>query len=182
MRPLFLKFINSFVNMIVEKNKVISLQYVLREQGKPEIVEQTNAENPLVFLYGVGGMIPTFEANLAGLKVGDSFDFNIDSNEAYGEIRADHVVEIPITQFLSDGKIDSNVVYKGNTLPMRLDNGGIIYGTITNVGIEKVTMDFNHPMAGKDLHFRGEISDIRDATESEIAHGHVHHGGDHHHH
>ena len=170
---------------MIELNKVVSVSYSLHasENGQAEFhVETAGSDHPLLWLYGVGGMIPAFEENLLGKKVNDGFDFKIVAAEAYGIVDPSAVVMIPLDVFKDEkGNIDSNMVKEGQVLPMSDQEGNQLRGTILEVNAEFVKMDFNHPLAGKDLHFEGNILDVRSATEDELAHGHVHGPGGHHH-
>jgi FKBP-type peptidyl-prolyl cis-trans isomerase SlyD len=168
--------------MIIENNKVVSVNYNLSIKGTGEQVEQTSKEHPFVFLFGAGGLLEDFENNLRGKKTGDQFDFFIEHSRGYGVRDEQHVVMIPIDAFLGeDGKLDSANVKVGVILPMVDNDGNRLYGKVLEITAEHVKMDFNHPLAGKDLHFKGEILDIRTATPDELAHGHVHgeHGHQH---
>ncbi len=168
--------------MTIEQNKVVSVNYTLKNKGTGEQVEQTSKEHPFVFIFGTGGLLPDFEANLSGKKVGDTFDFFIDAANGYGNRHEDHVVMIPVGAFQGeDGKLDDENVKVGVTLPMVDNEGNRMYGQVLEINSEFVKMDFNHPLAGQDLHFAGEVLDVRPATADEIAHGHVHGEHGHHH-
>ncbi|MBN1952297.1 MAG: peptidylprolyl isomerase [Bacteroidales bacterium] len=164
--------------MIVEKDKVVSLTYTLRlDQPDGEIVESLNAEAPLTFLFGGGGLLPKFEDNISGLKVGDNFDFNLASADAYGEVKEEAIVNIPLSAFEVNGKVDQNMLSLGNRIPMQDTAGNKLTGIVKEVSDENVKMDFNHPLAGNDLFFQGEITEVRDATDEEMTHGHAHYPG-----
>jgi len=168
--------------MQITTNKVVSLKYKLSNHQTGEKIEETSDQNPLVFLYGVGGLIPEFEENLAGKKVGDSFDFHIIATNAYGDHDLEHIALIPTNVFHDEsGNFDTDAFQVGEMIPMSDNEGNQMQGKIVEVDSENVKMDFNHPLAGTDLHFQGEIIDIREATEEELAHGHVHgeHGHQH---
>jgi len=168
--------------MTIEKNTVVSVNYNLSLKETGEQVEQTSKEHPFVFLYGAGGLLEDFETNLRGKKSGDTFDFFIDHKRGYGVRDEQHIVMIPINAFLGeDGKLDDANVKVGVTLPMVDNDGNRLYGNVLEITAEYVKMDFNHPLAGKDLHFKGEILEVRVATEEELAHGHVHGPHGHHH-
>lgn len=170
--------------MIIENKKVVSVNYHLtvKENNQEVLVEKTDAEHPFVFLFGAGGLLEAFENNLKGKKVGDSFDFNIDAENGYGLVDEDSIVTIPIEAFKAeDGSIDEEMVKVGNTLPMTDNEGNRLQGVVDEITDEHVRMDFNHPLAGEDLHFKGIVLDIRDASEEELAHGHVHGPHGHHH-
>lgn len=168
--------------MIIEKNSVVSVNYLLSLKETGEKVEETSKENPFVFIFGTGGLLEDFEGNLQGKKIGDSFDFFVDHKRGYGVRDEQHLVMIPIEAFLGeDGTFDKENVKVGVTLPMTDNEGNRLYGMVMEITPENVKMDFNHPLAGKDLHFKGEVLEIRKATEDELAHGHVHGEHGHHH-
>lgn len=168
--------------MIIEKNKVVTLNYKLSNHKTGEKIEETTTESPMVFLFGVESMIPDFENNIEGKKVGDLFKFSIDCAQAYGEKSDENATEIPLSVFYQDdGKINEKEVYVGAILPMTDNHGNHMMGKILNIESDKLTMDFNHPLAGIDLHFEGEILAIRPASEEEISHKHVHGEHGHHH-
>ena len=165
--------------MKIEVNTVPSLTYTLAVEG--EHVESTTTENPLVFLFGSGQMIPGFERQLEGMQKGESYEFHIEPAEAYGDINPDAIIDIPMSVFEVDGKVDEEMLQVGNALPMQDQNGNPMEGIIVEIGESSVKMDFNHMLAGKTLHFKGEIIDVRKAEEEEISHGHVHGPGGHDH-
>ena len=168
--------------MVIEKNKVVSIGYDLHEvdENGPH-VESTNEGQPFVFLFGASGVIPGFETNLAGLKKGDAFSFGIDCKDAYGTYNPGAIVPLKKSVFEVDGKFDEEVVKVGHSLDMQDTEGQVHRGMIQKVTEEEVTMDFNHPMAGKNLHFKGSVLEVRKATAEELDHGHVHGPGGHHH-
>lgn len=173
--------------MIVENNKVVSVNYHLtvkdENNGGETLVEKTDSSHPFVFLFGAGGLLEEFENNLKGKSVGDSFDFYIPAGSGYGERNEDHIVNIPIEAFKAeDGSVDTEMVVVGNVLPMVDREGNRLQGTVNEVTDSYVRMDFNHPLAGQELHFKGEVLDIREATRDEIDHGHAHGPDGHHHH
>lgn len=172
--------------MIIEKNTVVSVNYRLTVSDNnfesEELVEETSSENPFTFLFGNGGLLEEFESNLNGLKAGDSFDFIIRASNGYGTSNRDNVVRIPMEAFVPPGEeLDTEMVRPGNYLPMVDDQGNHLQGLVLEVGDAHVVMDFNHPLADKDLHFQGNVNEIRNASAEEIAHGHVHGPGGHQH-
>ncbi len=161
--------------MVVSKDKVVSLTYELRlDNPKGEIVESLNADSPLTFLFGAGGLLPKFEENIDGLQVGEGFDFELKSVEAYGDVNENAIVNVPISAFEVDGKIDNTMLQIGNKIPMQDSAGNKLTGIVQDVTEEQVVMDFNHPLAGNALFFSGKITEVREATDEELAHGHVH--------
>ncbi|KAF5066791.1 FKBP-type peptidyl-prolyl cis-trans isomerase SlyD [anaerobic digester metagenome] len=168
--------------MVISKNKVVSLTYELKlDNAEGEVVDMADAAQPLVFLYGAGNMLPKFESNLAELKADDNFEFTLSSDDAYGPVIEEAVVDLPIDIFMVDGKIDPDMLFVGNVIPMQDNEGRPLDGTVVSITDDKVKMDFNHPMAGKTLHFTGKILELREATAEEISHGHVHGPHGHHH-
>lgn len=165
--------------MVIEKNKVVSLTYELRANDKSNgIVEKVNADQPLTFLYGNQSMLPAFEEHLGGLKCGDTFDFMLTAEQAYGIVDENAIVELGKDIFTSDGQERDDLLFVGNMIPMRDSNGNRMDGKVIEIGDTSVKLDFNHPMAGNSLFFKGEIVDMREATEEELTHGHIHAGTD----
>jgi FKBP-type peptidyl-prolyl cis-trans isomerase SlyD len=161
--------------MVISENKVVSLTYELRINSlNGEVVESVDRNSPLTFMFGNGSLLPKFEDNLAGLAVGESFDFNLVSEDAYGEYDESSVIKIPLQAFQIDGKVDYELVKVGNKIPMQDSEGHKLSGLVKTIDSDSVTMDFNHPLAGNNLFFKGEVTDIRQATEEELMHGHIH--------
>src|SRR3989344_7349458 len=163
--------------MTIAKNTVVSVNYHLSskfENEAEELVEQTSTDRPFVFLYGSGGIIPKFEQELAGKKVGDKFDFKVDAENGYGMYNEEYVAEIPKEAFFIEGQFDETQISVGKEVPMMDAEGNQMYGLVLEVAEKHVAMDFNHPLAGHDLHFVGEVLDVRAATAEELDHGHVH--------
>mgnify|MGYP006307791879 CR=1 FL=1 len=168
--------------MQIDKNTVVTLHYKLQQgDDEGELIEQTFDSEPLVFLYGAGNMIPDFETNLSGKGPGDKVSFEIGHQEAYGAYNPDAVVTVPIDTFMVNGELAKELLEVGRRIPMSDQHGNQLNGTIQEVKKDSVVMDFNHPLAGVDLHFDVEIKDVREATESEMQHGHVHGEGGHQH-
>ncbi len=165
--------------MNIEKNTVPSVTYTLVVEG--EVVDKAEKENPLSFIYGIGAMIPGFEKNLEGLSAGEKYEFSLQPDEAYGEYDLAAIVDLPITTFEVDGQVQWDMLKVGQMVPMQDQNGNPLNGKILEVSDEKIKMDFNHVLAGKTLNFTGEVLDVRQATEDELAHGHVHGPGGHQH-
>lgn len=168
--------------MQVGKNKVVSLIYTLHvndENG--EIIQQVDEQRPFVHLFGAGTLLPAFEKNLEGLEPGDEFGFSLTAEEGYGNPNDQMILELEKKIFEVDGKVDDNLVKEGNTITMQDQNGNPLDGKVLAIKDESVIMDFNHPLAGENLYFKGKILDVRDASEEELSHGHVHGDGGHHH-
>ncbi len=165
--------------MQIDNNKIVSVTYSLdaNPEGQEKVhIETAGADRPLVFLFGSGGLIPAFEENLQGKVTGDKFSFSIDAANAYGEIESEALVDLPLDIFKVDGIVDMSILKTGNLVPMTDRDGNRIDGKVIAIGGETVKMDFNHPLAGHQLHFSGEVIEVREATEEELAHGHAHTG------
>lgn len=156
--------------MAITKDKMVSLTYDLRVEGQDgELIEQATAGKPLTFIYGRGMMLPRFEALLEGMEEGKSFEISLSCDEAYGEFDENAVVDLPKNIFIIDGKFDDDIIRVGNTVPMMSTSGQRLNGLVMEITDETVKMDFNHPLAGEDLFFKGEILEVRNATEEELA-------------
>ena len=161
--------------MVIEEKNVVTLTYDLRETDKEgELLERTDKENPLTFLFGVGQLLPSFEEKLRGLSQGDRFAFSLSPEEAYGESIPDNIIDIPMANFQIEGEVPSHILQEGNYITMQDNYGREHLGKVLTFDEENVKVDFNHVMAGKTLHFEGSIEQVRQATEDELSHGHVH--------
>lgn len=153
-----------------EKKSFVALTYDLYvgEENEKELMEQATEEQPLTFYTGLGMMLDKFEAEIAPLKVGDSFDFVIPVDDAYGEYEDEKIIELPKNIFEVDGAIDEEMIAEGNMVPLVNSEGNRINASIVSVGEDIVTVDINHPLAGEDLHFIGKVIEMREATEEEL--------------
>ena len=155
--------------MTIQDEKVVSLTYVLTVDG--EVKDQATEEQPLEFIFGLGYLLPKFEEYIKGKTVGDTFAFDLSPEEGYGVYNAQALVDLPKHIFEIDGKLQEHLLVPGQVIPMMNQAGGVIPGKVVEVGEEHVRMDFNHELAGKDLHFTGKVVAIRDATEKELTDG-----------
>ena len=172
--------------MKIGPNTVVSVDYSLSvydaDPAAKTFVEKTTKETPLVFLFGTGGLIEDFEQNLAGKAVGDAFDFEVVPEKGYGEHSEENIIHLPKNVFAPEGEsLDESVIFAGNRVPMSDNQGNRYMAKVVEVKDEEIVMDFNHELAGKHLHFVGTVVDVREASEEELAHGHVHGEGGHHH-
>ncbi len=170
---------------MIENKKVVSVTYTLNAAPAGEakvLVETADETRPLQWLYGAGSMIPQFETNLLGKKTGDTFEFTIAANDAYGVHDVENIAMLPLDIFKTEeGTIDTEMLAVNNILPMTDNEGNHLQGRVLEVTTEYVKMDFNHPLAGQELHFTGNVLEVRDASEEEQEHGHAHgvHGHQH---
>jgi FKBP-type peptidyl-prolyl cis-trans isomerase SlyD len=155
--------------MKIEKNKMVSLIYELREgNGEGRVIESLTEERPLTFIYGTGRLLPEFENNIDKLASGDAFSFALSSEFAYGDRREEMIVNVPLSVFETDGKLNEDICRIGNEVPMMDGEGNQLNGVINEITDQHVRMDFNHPMAGVDLFFTGKVVEVREATEQEL--------------
>jgi FKBP-type peptidyl-prolyl cis-trans isomerase SlyD len=156
--------------MKVENNKMVSLIYELRENDSDgRIIEALDETRPLKFIYGTGRLLPVFESNINLLNSGDPFSFTLNSEMAYGDKREEMIINVPLSVFETDGKVDEDICRVGNEVPMTDSEGNPLTGVINEITDTYVRMDFNHPMAGLNLYFSGKIIEVREASESELA-------------
>lgn len=153
--------------MRVNKGLLLKVQYKLYDAGEKDLLEETTPDNPLVFIHGMGMMLPAFEAALAGLQTGDDFDFVLDVEDAYGEAKEELLITLPKDVFMVEGKFDNEIVYEGALVPMATADGEQVSGIVQAITDNEVEMDFNHPLAGVALHFVGSIEEVREPTEDE---------------
>ena len=153
------------------ENKYITLAYKLYsiENGEKEFTEEAPAEHPFQFISGLGLTLEAFESQVKDLKKGDKFDFTIKAEEAYGEYDEEHVIDLPKNIFGIEGKFDSERVVEGAVIPLMTSEGQRINGSVVEVKDDVVVMDMNHPLAGCDLNFVGEVTENRPATNDELA-------------
>ena len=155
--------------MKIENNKFASLAYTLHEGDKGgRVIETVEESAPLSFVFGAGRLLPAFEEKLAGLEEGAAFDFSLAAADAYGEVREEMVISLPRNIFEDEGVLRSEICYVGNTVPMMDSHGNRMNGVVVEIGDAFVKMDFNHPLAGTDLHFTGKVVGVREATPEEL--------------
>ena len=165
--------------MQIGPNKVVAVTYRLQSSqngAEPVFVEETGNENPLTFLFGSGQLIPEFEKKLEGLTNGKAFAFKIDSENAYGNMDEEALVKVGTDMFKVDGVLDMEILREGNMVPLLDRDGNQLMAKIVTISDEEVLLDFNHPLAGQNLHFEGTVVLVREATEQELEHGHAHDG------
>jgi FKBP-type peptidyl-prolyl cis-trans isomerase SlyD len=160
--------------MKITANKAVSAEYELYvdgelEGGEQELMEKATTQQPLSFIYGVGMMLPKFEEHLFGLQAGDTFDFTISNEDAYGPYDDDSVLDLDRSVFEIDGKLDEEMVHEGNVVPLMDNEGNRVNAQVVTITDTHVTVDLNHPLAGENLHFKGSVLEVREATEKELA-------------
>ena len=157
----------------IANNHVVSFHYTLTN-AEGETLDKSQGE-PLVYLHGAGNIIPGLEKALEGKTVGDKFTVTIPAAEGYGEYNPDLVQEVPAQMFQGVENIEAGMQFQAQT------DDGVQIVTVKAIEGENIIVDANFPLAGQDLTFEVEIAEIRDASEEELEHGHVHGAGGHHH-
>lgn len=153
-------------------NKYIAVMYKLYtldgEGGQKELIEETAEGDPFVFVSALGMTLDAFEAQIAPLAPGQEFDFTLASADAYGDYEPSGRQALSRSAFEINGKLDSRYIYEGAVVPLSSADGARFNGTIVEIGAESVTVDLNHPLAGKSLNFVGCVVENREATNDEV--------------
>ncbi len=156
--------------MNIQKDKVVELEYELTVDGKV-VDKTTEMTGPLDYIHGEHMLLPKFESELEGLEPGAEFAFTLSAEEGYGEYDPKRKFDIPKSSFEVDGVLREDLLQIGKIIPLLNSAGAVVQGKIDAISEDKVTMDFNHPMAGKTLNFKGKVLTVRDATEKELTEG-----------
>ena len=154
--------------MTIKENSAVSFHYTLTDDDGQQL-DSSAGKEPLAYLHGAGNIIPGLENALTGKAVGDSMTVAISATEGYGEVQNELIQDVPRTSFQGVDEIEVGMQFEAQT-----GQGGTVPVTVTAVTDETVTVDGNHPLAGKNLNFDVSIEAVRDATEEELEHGHVH--------
>jgi len=152
---------------IKAENSVVGIEYELTEAGKSEVLDTNKGSAPLEFIIGKGQLIPGLEKQLVGMSAGESADILVKAEEAYGLRDDEAVQQLPREQF------EGIELEKGMSLYGQGQNGETIQVTVVDFDDNTVTVDFNHPLAGKDLMFNVTVVSERDATEEEAQTGQI---------
>lgn len=161
--------------MSLAQNKVVTFNYTLKDDNG-SILDSTSGSSPFAFLSGNGQILPKLEEALSGMLLGTKKNVKISAAEAYGEYNESAVQNVNRSDFPKDADLQPGMQFVANS-----PDGNQMPFIISEVKENDITIDFNHPLAGKNLEFDVELLDIRDATAEELAHGHVHGLGGHHH-
>ena len=157
----------------VQNGVVVSMEYTLHVDG--ELLDTSEGQGPLQFLAGYGNIIAGLENEMMGMKIGDGKDVVVQPEDGYGEFDEEAFMDVPRGQFPNDMPIEVDT-----ELTVRDDEGNARYARVESIEGETVRLDFNHPLAGAELHFSVKVVALREPTEEELEHGHVHDGGHHH--
>jgi FKBP-type peptidyl-prolyl cis-trans isomerase SlyD len=151
----------------VGENTVVTLDYTLTVEG--EVVDTSRGSMPIQFIQGQQQIIPGLEQELYGLSVGETKEVTIAPEQGYGRVDPENFAEVPKDQFPPEIPLQPGI-----ELELTDDKGERVGARIEDIHEDMVRLDFNHPLAGKDLHFEIEVVDLRHATPEELEHGHVH--------
>lgn len=158
---------------IIEEHQVVTLTYELREgNASGDLLERMDANYPFIFLFGTGKLLKAFEDQLFGLGEEDAFEFILSPKQAYGPVFSGNIVEVPMPSFEIDGEVPPNMLVEGSFIALTNDEGQTYNGKILSWNEQMVSVDFNHAMAGKTLHFKGAVLNIRPATVDELIRKH----------
>jgi FKBP-type peptidyl-prolyl cis-trans isomerase SlyD len=151
----------------VADDVVVSIEYTLTVDG--EVVDASEENEPLEYLQGYQNIIPGLEREMGGMKIGDSKDVKVKPKDGYGELDPEALIEIPRSEFPKDFELKPGI-----DLQLQNQDGELLNAVIISVDGNQVKLDLNHPLAGKELFFKVKVVDLREATEEELEHGHVH--------
>jgi FKBP-type peptidyl-prolyl cis-trans isomerase SlyD len=159
----------------VQNDVVVSLDYTLTVDGV--VVDSSEETGPIQFIQGNGEIIPGLEREIQGMKLAETRSVTIPPGEAYGDVDPEAVVDIPRSDFPTDLPVEP-----GTEIEVRDNQGNSMDARVVDVKPDSITLDFNHPLAGKQLDFYVKVVSLRDSTDEERAHGHVHNSNSHHSH
>ncbi|KRP36396.1 MAG: peptidylprolyl isomerase [Opitutaceae bacterium BACL24 MAG-120322-bin51] len=156
--------------MQIADGTVVAMDYALKDD-EGTLIDQSQPGQPMVYLHGHGNIIPGLEAALAGKLVGETAEVRVDPENGYGEVNPALEQVVPKDRFQGVEDLQAGMQFQANT------DQGPVSVRVVKVDDDDVTVDGNHPLAGKHLNFNVTIQEVRAATEEEIAHGHIHQGG-----
>ncbi|MCU7496048.1 MAG: peptidylprolyl isomerase [Ignavibacteria bacterium] len=161
--------------MPIKPNQVVTVIYSLKDQNG-EILDSATKEQPFSFLSGQNQILPKLEEEIGNMLIGSRKEIFLSPEEAYGEYQPESVQVVDRSNFPEGSKLEEGMEYVANT-----PDGQQLPFVIAKIEGDEITLDFNHPLAGEALTFDLELLDVREATAEELAHGHVHGDGGHHH-
>jgi FKBP-type peptidyl-prolyl cis-trans isomerase SlyD len=161
--------------MNIANNCVVAFHYTLTDDAGTEI-DSSKGQEPLAYLHGQGGIIPGLERELTGKTIGDEMKVTVQPADGYGELNPELIQPVPREAFQGVDQIDVGMQFQAQG-----QGGQMQMVVVKEVTDETVTVDANHPLAGQVLHFDVSIAEVREASEEELEHGHVHGAGGHQH-
>jgi len=160
--------------MQISANKVVSIHYTLTN-NEGDVLDTSSGGEPLNYIQGIGALIQGMEEGLEGKSLGDKLQLKIAPEKGYGALQMEMIQQVPISAF-GGQMVSPGMQFEAGSEEQRF------LVTVKEVTDEFVIIDGNHPLAGVELNFDVEVLEVREATEEELAHGHVHGPGGHHHH
>ncbi len=151
----------------VKDGRIVTMDYTLTVDEM--VVDTSEGHEPIQFLQGSGNIVPGLERELYGMAVGESKEVVVPAQDGYGEVDSQAYMDVPREQFPSNIPMQD-----GTILELRDQSGRPMHARIDQVGEKIVRLNFNHPLAGKELHFSVKIAGLREASAEELEHGHVH--------
>ena len=147
--------------MTIKTGSEVTLLYKLTyDNAEGELIEETTTEEPMSFSFGKGEMLDAFEEELAGKKGSEEFSFTLTPEQAYGEVQVELVVEYTKDSFLVEGELDEDFLQEGEWIEMTDDDENVFEGMIEENKVNTVLVNFNHPLAGESIHFKGIITKV----------------------
>lgn len=147
--------------MVAKEGSRITVKYKLFiDDPSGDLIEETTSEEPYTFVLGSGEQFEAFDKKMNGLNKGDVFSFSVACEEAFGEVDEEAIVDVPKNAFEHEGKVDDSIFELYKVLPMKDDEGNEFSGVIIALNEESITMDFNHPLAGENIWFDGEVMEV----------------------
>ena len=153
--------------MKVTKDKVVSIHYTLTNDNGDVVDSSHQRGEPLTYIQGHNNLIPGMENGLEGAEKGDKLNIDVEPKDGYGEVRDELIQKVPRQQF-GEQEVSPGMQFTAQT------QQGPVRVTVKDVSSEEITVDANHALAGENLHFDVEVMEIREASDEEISHGHVH--------
>ncbi len=160
--------------MIAEQNSVVLMDYTVKDD-EGNLIYTSSGQEPLAFILGMGNIIPGLERAFVGKKIGDAFNVRVKPDDGYGERDESLVEVVPRSQFAGIKDLRAGMQLQAQT------DDDMMVVTVVKITDKEVTVDANHPLAGKNLNFDVKVVEIRGATSEELTHGHVHGRGGHNH-
>jgi len=155
--------------MKIDNNTVAQVAYKIHiNSNNGDLIEFADEKSPRSMIFGYDKVIPGFEANMIGLEKDAEFNFELKPDQAFGEYRSDMMVDVPKSAFMVNGELRNDLLYIGNELSMMDNNGNPMKGKIIEVAPEAIKMDFNHPLAGKNLFIEGKVLSVRPITQEDL--------------
>jgi len=161
--------------MALKNDQVVTINFILKDDEET-VVDSTEGSQPFSFISGRNQILPKLETEIGNMLIGSNKKITLSAKEGYGEFKAEAVRTVKREDFPEGTEIEEGMDFMANS-----PDGHQMPFIVTQIDGDDITLDFNHPLAGKQLNFDVELLDVRNATAEELEHGHVHGVGGHHH-